>query len=58
MKKILSINTEIDYQPDNNFDIIITELTERAEFFCTDNDKPLFCDRYYDPSSTCGIDSY
>ena len=44
MKKFISINTEIDYQPNNNYDIIINELTERAE---------LFCDMYRDPYSYC-----
>lgn len=46
MKKFRSINTEIDYPSDNNYDLIISELTERNEFFCTDNDKPFFCDMY------------
>lgn len=55
MKKFRSINTEIDYPSDNNYDLIISELTERNEFYCTDNDKPFFCDMYTDPSSPCLI---
>jgi hypothetical protein len=46
MKKSINKTLDLQFPSEENLDSVIEEFIAREEFYCTDNDKPLFCDMY------------